>query len=253
MVRKALILLSCLWFISCSAIQRPNQRPQPDNELSGQDRQELARLLQGETGSIEPELIQPKPIEVPLTEPVLREVRRFVGKERAFVTQGLERKEPFEHIIQAELDAKGLPRELINMAFVESGFKLAARSRAGAVGPWQFIRSTARHYGLNTRWPNDQRRDIQKSSKAAAAYLSDLYEQFGDWYLAIAAYNGGPTRVRKAVRRARTKNTFAIATSPVLRGETRKYVCRVLAMIHINRNLARYGFEEEARVQLSNR
>ena len=117
-----------------------------------------------------------------------------------------------------------------------------ALSRMKARGIWQFIKSTAKMYDLKVSMFRDDRIDPVKSSRAAAKHLSDLYKQFGDWYLVMAAYNGGPGRVRRAIKAGKSRDFFELARAGYFRKETRLYVPKVLAMTHINRNLKYYGF-----------
>jgi len=128
----------------------------------------------------------------------------------------------FFPIIEQYLDKYDLPLELKYLVVIESAFNPFARSRAGAVGPWQFIYSTARIYGLTITSLIDERRDLLKSTEAACQYLKFLYETFGDWNLAIAAYNCGPMNVMKAIRYAGSKNFWDIWR--YLPAETRGYV-----------------------------
>ena len=138
----------------------------------------------------------------------------------------------------------GLPRDLVFMAHVESGYKTTAYSRARAKGIFQFISATGRRYGLRIDYWVDERSDPEKSARASAAYMKDLYDEFGDYYLALAAYNAGEGRVRRAVRRSGSKDFWKISkTSRHLRRETRSYVPAILAATMISKDPVKYGFD----------
>jgi membrane-bound lytic murein transglycosylase D len=139
----------------------------------------------------------------------------------------------------------GLPQDLVYMAHVESAYKTTAYSRARAKGIFQFISSTGRRYGLRIDYWVDERSDPEKSARAATAYLTDLYEEFGDWYLALAAYNGGEGRIRYALRRSGKKDFWGIARTRYIRRETRNYVPAILAATLISKEPAKYGFDFE--------
>lgn len=130
-----------------------------------------------------------------------------------------------------------IPDDLIFLPFAESGFNPRAYSRAGAAGIWQFMPATARKYGLTVNWWIDERLDPFRSTIAAAKYLSDLYKMFGDWYLALAAYNAGEGKISKALRKSKMNNFFHIAKPRYLRRETRMYVPKFMAILKIIRNL----------------
>ncbi len=157
---------------------------------------------------------------------------------RYFKTTGQEtylkwmvRGESFREVVQPLLKQEGLPQELFFLAMVESGFNNTAYSRARATGPWQFMKGTAQLYGLKvTHWV-DERRDPVKSTIAAARYLRDLYAEFGDWYLAMAAYNAGPGKIRSAIRRSGTRDFWKIAETRYIRAETKHYVPKVLSAL----------------------
>lgn len=139
-----------------------------------------------------------------------------------------------------------LPEDLVYLALIESGFSCKAYSRAHAVGPWQFIRSTGQRYGLKiTPWV-DERRDPIKSTHAAAQYLRDLYAEFGTWYLAAAGYNAGEARIRKALKLHKADNFWDIASPASRRSyikrETRNYVPKMIAAAILAKDPARYGF-----------
>jgi membrane-bound lytic murein transglycosylase D len=133
--------------------------------------------------------------------------------------------------IESKIIEKNLPIEIKFLSIVESALQPAARSSVGAVGLWQFMKSTARMYGLEIDSHVDERRDVEKSTDAALQYLSDLNERFGDWTLALAAYNCGPGNVRKAMRRSGGKDYWSIRK--YLPRETRNYVPKFIAMTYL--------------------
>ena len=137
------------------------------------------------------------------------------------------------------LEEEGVPRDLIFLALIESGLNPRAYSWKHASGPWQFITSTGKRYGLKRDWWVDERRHVEKSTRAAARYLSDLYEEFGDWYLAMAAYNTGETRVRRAIRIHGTRDFWKMHVLP---RQTRNYVPNVMAAFLIAQDPEKYGF-----------
>ena len=115
-------------------------------------------------------------------------------------------------------------------------------SRSSASGTWQFMKPTARHYGLNINYWVDERRDPIKSTLAAARFLKDLHRQFKDWYLAIAAYNAGPNKILRAIRSADSRNYWALSRTPYLLAETKNYVPKMLAALIIASHPDHYGF-----------
>jgi len=137
-----------------------------------------------------------------------------------------------------------LPSDLIFLSLVESGFNPHAYSRARATGPWQFMSGTAKNYGLRVDQYVDERRDPIKSTIAAAQYLRDLYDMFGTWTLAMAAYNAGEGKVMRALQKTQTKSFWDIAQTKHLKKETKEYVPRFMAATIIARNPDRYGFPE---------
>ena len=137
------------------------------------------------------------------------------------------------------LEEEGVPRDLIFLALIESRLNPRAYSWKHASGPWQFITSTGKRYGLKRDWWVDERRHVEKSTRAAARYLTDLYEEFGDWYLAMAAYNTGETRVRRAIRIHGTRDFWKMHVLP---RQTRNYVPNVMAAFLIAQDPEKYGF-----------
>jgi len=153
---------------------------------------------------------------------------------------GLGRAGTYLPMIRAELARAGLPEDLSYLPLIESAFSLKAYSRARAHGMWQFISSTGRYYDLEIGSLIDERRDPVRSTEAAVAYLSDLHDQFNDWYLALAAYNSGAGNVRRAVRRSGSTDFWVLRR--YLPRETRNYVPAFIASVIVAKNPARYGF-----------
>lgn len=183
-------------------------------------------------------------IPIPTNDRVLRYVELFQGRLREFLTEGLSRGVQYLPMIQATFRAEGLPLDLAYIPLIESAFKTSALSRAKARGVWQFMPATARENGLRGDWYLDERSDPTKSTQAAAKYLKTLHGMFEDWHLAMASYNGGPGRVKRALTRSR-KNDFwqLTATTKFLPRETREYVPMILAAVIIAKNPAQYGFD----------
>ncbi len=154
---------------------------------------------------------------------------------------GLQRSGHYRDMILRILQEEGVPQDLIYLAQAESNFHAKARSYAAAVGLWQFIRSTGKLYGLERTWWADDRLDPEKATRAAAKHLKDLYEMFGDWYLAMAAYNTGPGNVKRAIRRTGSRDFWKIADRRGVVQQTRTYVPIILALTIINKNPEKYG------------
>ncbi|BFU91517.1 MAG: hypothetical protein NTAFB01_27040 [Nitrospira sp.] len=149
---------------------------------------------------------------------------------------------PLVENIFAEFD---LPSDLVNLSLVESGFNPYAYSRAKATGPWQFMKGTGQLYGLRIDHYVDERRDPIKSTVAAARYLRDLYDLFGAWPLAMAAYNAGEGKVLRALRKAQAESFSEISETKLIRLETKQYVPRIMAATIIAKNLDQYGFNQD--------
>jgi len=135
----------------------------------------------------------------------------FQNRQPATFKRWLERSGRYLLMIQAQLRAAGLPEDLAYLPMIESGYSLTAYSRARAAGPWQFIRSTARHYDLTVNSYVDERRDPARATEAAIAFLSDLYADFNDWHLAVAAYNAGPGKIQRGLERYKVDNFWDLA------------------------------------------
>ena len=167
----------------------------------------------------------------------------FTGKRRELITLWVNRSGQYLGMIREVLRSRGLPEDLAYTAMIESGFKPDAVSRAGAKGMWQFMAGTARRYGLRVDSWVDERYDPEKSTVAAAAYLRDLYKQFGSWTLAHAAYNAGEMKVIRAIKKTGSTDFWTLAESKYLRRETKDFVPQIHAATVIGRDPDRYGFE----------
>ena len=165
----------------------------------------------------------------------------YANRKRDFFRGGLERSGRYVERFREIFREAGLPEDLVYMAHVESAFKTTAYSRARARGIFQFIASTGRRYGLRIDSWVDERVDPEKSARAAAAYLEDLYAEFGDWYLALAAYNAGEGRIRSAIRRSGSKDFWRISGTRYIRRETKNYVPAILAATMLAKEPATHG------------
>jgi membrane-bound lytic murein transglycosylase D len=167
----------------------------------------------------------------------------FQGRGKVWFGRYLERKSAWEPMVYATLDAAGLPQDLIHVAMIESGFSNHAHSHAAAVGMWQFIAPTARGYGLRLDYWVDERKDPVLSTQAATRFYGDLFEQFKDWNLAMAAYSTGPARVRRAIRKHGTRDYWVLVDKRSLPPETRDYVGKVMAAAILSHDPIKYGFD----------
>ncbi|NTW50754.1 MAG: transglycosylase SLT domain-containing protein, partial [Chlorobiales bacterium] len=152
----------------------------------------------------------------------------------------LKRAEIYFPMIEQIIAEEGMPPEIIYLSLVESGVNPRAHSRANATGVWQFIKSTGRLYNLQGNAWFDERQDIYKATRSSMHHLKDLYKQYGDWYLALAAYNAGPGKVNWALRRSQDKSFWGIAQ--LLRRETREYVPRFIAASLVAMYPEHFGF-----------
>ncbi|MEO1334132.1 MAG: LysM peptidoglycan-binding domain-containing protein, partial [Myxococcota bacterium] len=164
------------------------------------------------------------------------------GRGRESFGRWLARSTRYVPVFWPILEQYDLPKDLVFLSMVESGFSPRAYSWAHASGAWQFMPATGRRFGLRNGFWVDERRDFVKATHAAAKYLSALYDRFGHWYLAFAAYNAGPGRVSKAIRRTRTKNFWRISRTRRLKRETKHYVPKILAAARVAKQPEAYGF-----------
>lgn len=182
-----------------------------------------------------------------INDEVLKLLNYFHRTERGrrIVRIGLSRRGRYKEMIGRIFEEEGIPRDLINAAQAESAFRPNAVSRARAVGMWQFMIFRGREYGLKVNWWVDERRDPILSTRAAARHMRDLYDMFGDWYLVLAAYNGGPGRVQRAVARTGYADFWELLKRGNLPRETSNHVPLIIAFTLIANNPAHYGIEFE--------
>lgn len=183
--------------------------------------------------------------EIPLDINSLTEqwIKYFSGRGRKYMEVYLERSSRYLPMMKNTLREYGLPEDLVYVALIESGFSPLAHSRANAVGYWQFIRGTGKRYGLMLDPFIDERRDPVLSTRAAAEYFKTLYNMFGSWHLALASYNVGENRVKRAVAKYATRDYWELLKHRrSLPKETKHYVAKFIAATLVAKNPERYGF-----------
>jgi len=269
LLTHCLIALICFSLSACSSHNKKSALHQANSQAAATDSQdeeissaepeetaqeELEALNEpgaweygvNQTYSLEKLGIDPAKYDFPITvnKQVLYYLELFQGKQRNYFTHWLARSTMFRPYIEAELKKSGLPLDLVFLAMIESGFNPSAYSPAKACGLWQFIEGTGLTYGLRIDSWVDERREPEKATKAAIRYLSRLYSQFGDWYLAVAAYNAGEKKIDTAMKTFNAKDFWEVATSEGIFMETKRYVPKLIAAIIIARNPEKYGFTD---------
>lgn len=169
-------------------------------------------------------------------------IQYFSQKDRERFQRFLDRGEPYREAVENILEENKVPADLYYLGLIESGFNFRAKSRVKASGVWQFMRGTGQMYGLGVDSYIDERRDPIRATEAAARYLRDLYRQFNSWYLAMAAYNAGPGRIRGCIRRARTDDFWELVEKKALPKETMDYIPKYLAARYIGENPELFAF-----------
>jgi membrane-bound lytic murein transglycosylase D len=168
----------------------------------------------------------------------------FQNEHRKLFANWLTRSKQYLPMMQQELKSAGLPLDLAYLAMIESGFNQRACSTAQAVGIWQFMSETGKQYDLRIDNYVDERRDAEKATKAAVAMLGDLYNDFGDWNLAVAAYNAGPGKISAGLKKYNVNTFWELAKEQHLALETIRYVPQLMAAIIIAKDPERYGFSD---------
>ena len=173
-------------------------------------------------------------ISVPIPEKGMKFVSTYIRNNDECLISVKQRSEGPFAIIDSVLDHYNLPLQLKYLAVIESELKTTAVSRVGAKGPWQLMRSTAHVLGLKVNRRSDERTNYYKSTRAAAKYLCDLHREFGDWLLVLAAYNGGPRPVYRAIRKSHSRNFWTLQR--YLPAESRQHVKKFIATAYYFEN-----------------
>ena len=224
-----------------TAQEQQKSEPAPIDEASG-----IAPTADASTkAKAEAELLKThSDLPLMMTDQVAGYIAYFSGHGRDLFERALARSGRYRDMMLPILKQEGIPQELIYLAQAESGFHPLAVSRVGARGIWQFMGSRGIGYGLHHNMWVDDRQDPEKSTRAAARHLKDLYNQFGDWYLAMAAYNSGPGTVQAAVKRTGYADFWELYRRNVLPKETRNYVPIILAVTIMAKNPSQYGLDD---------
>ncbi|MDT7043644.1 lytic transglycosylase domain-containing protein [Candidatus Nitronereus thalassa] len=221
-----------------------HQLPLPSLEVGSTPKPwRYKKLFAASSSEVEPEPELPYgEISLILNPSVERNIRYFQTVIPERFQEWLDRFSKYKPVVDQFFAELGLPRELVYLSIIESGFNPRAYSRARAAGPWQFMKGTGKTYGLRVNWYLDERRDPIKSSVAAAQHLRDLYDRFGSWPLALAAYNAGAGKISRAIRKSGTRDYWKIRRTRYIRRETREYVPKFMAATIIATNPTLFGF-----------
>jgi membrane-bound lytic murein transglycosylase D len=190
--------------------------------------------------------LDPADFDIPIVinDDVIRWMDYFTGKGRKHYTKWMGRSSKYRPMMYRKLDAAGMPRDLVYLSMIESGYATHAYSRAAAVGLWQFITPTAREWGMRVGWWVDDRRDPEMATDAAIRFLGHLNKKYGHWYLAWSAYNGGPGRVNRAIKKHGTRDFWELVERDGFAAETDNYVPKLIAAAIIGHNPEAYGFKD---------
>lgn len=237
--------------------EEQSAQPPPDEAVAAEEPVSASPLDQ--LADVEPELTQEElqkerdraaaqapTFDIPMqtSKEVLAWVDLYTGRFRGATEASLARSGRYMGMFRRIFAEAGLPQDLVYMAHVESGYKTTAYSRAHARGIFQFMVPTARRYGLRVDYWVDERSDPEKSARAAAAYMKDLYAQFGDWHLALAAYNAGEGKIGRALATSGLRDFWSLAGTRHIRRETKNHVPAILAAALISKQPEKYGLQQ---------
>ena len=266
MTKRAVVLLLALYAVACSTAPAPAPKsvaalaPKPaaskaavSPSAAKLQTDEYLRALEAAYGEIVKR--EGKPVSAPTVDveavvsmpipehdTIRGALQYFTTDLRPSIQESLLRSAKYEKLINKALDDNNLPRGLAYLPVIESAYVPTLTSRAGAHGIWQFMPETARDYGMRVDWWVDERADPERSTLAAAAYLKDLYHQFNDWPLALAAYNAGPGRIRRAMETTGASTFWELLDNAAVPKETRGYVPTFFATLTIASDPSTYGF-----------
>jgi len=227
-------------FSSCAGLQ-PNRSINTDQE-SSDEVAESKEVFTENDESTELQTLSGIPIEK--NKHVEKWIEYFAIKDRERFHRFLKRGNSYRQVVENILEENGVPAELYFLAMIESGYQPRATSTAKAGGVWQFMPATARRYGLQFDHYVDERRDPIRATEAAAKYLRDLYNIFGSWHLALAAYNSGEYRVLNGIVKGKSRDFWELHRKKVLPPETREYVPKFIAAVIIGQNPEEHGFTD---------
>jgi membrane-bound lytic murein transglycosylase D len=239
---KNIFLLSivCVFLFSC--VQNPKKIESSEYTEKGDLQNFRVGDESGNLNQTKTQELETIPIEI--NENVEKWIKYFQGRGRPHMERYLARSTRYEALMKKVLRDNKLPEDLFYIALIESGFSSSARSTASAVGYWQFIRGTGKHYKLEINKMIDERRDPILATQAAAEYFKDLFKLFNSWYLSMAAYNVGEGRVLKVVKKYKTNDFWELSRNKrALPQETDNYVPKYIAAKLIAKNPDKYGFE----------
>lgn len=241
-IDRVVVVLLGFWIAACSTVAPRPPAPERHPEITRPRYFPPPAPLEGLPS--ETALEAPEDASFDTSHPVVEGfVERYQTKWRATLDDALARGSLYMPDVRTILATEGVPSELAYLPIVESRFRLDAVSNAGAAGPWQFMRRTARHYGLRVDNYVDERHDMEKSTRAAAHYLRDLYDMFGDWLLTLAAYNAGEGTIARLQERRQLRNFWDMSEKGHLPRETSDFIPRFLAVLEIVKEPVAYGFE----------
>lgn len=223
--------------------QIKTENNQPIEETKGAE--DPGNILNNEALAQDQAALESPEITIVLNKRVVDHITYFQTRIREKFTLWLSRSSQYIPMMKQILKESALPEDLVYLSLIESGFNPNAYSRARAVGPWQFIKSTGKKYGLRIDDWVDERRNPVKSTVAAARYLKDLFNLFGSWELALASYNAGEGKIQRALVRSKGDDFWDLTSTRHIKRETKNYVPKFMAATIIAKDPERYGFEVE--------
>ncbi len=251
MKTRGVVLLLALYSVACATSVPPPKveppaAPQKTSDLRLELQDAYAQIAAREENPVAAPRVDVEAaasMPIPDHKTIRGAVSLFANEMKPSIQESLVRSAKYKPLIDKALDEAKLPRGLAYLPVIESAYLPTLTSRAGAHGIWQFMAETAREYGLRVDWWVDERADPERSTRAAVAYLKDLYRQFNDWPLALAAYNAGPNRIRRAMDDSGATTFWELQEAAAVPRETRGYVPTFFAALIIASDPAGYGFK----------